>query len=150
MAPSLEMRTSPDGSCMSLSMPRGPREVRTHAASACQTKRESRSRWIGPFQIHPRFHRRQSLTLAATILLIRTSFPLERSCSVSPCSIGMVVMAGGGNDGPPGRRRPPGPVNGPVTSPPPGPPPPTTTCSTSRGGGRAHCASWLDETSYPS
>ena len=34
VAPSLEMRTSPEGSCMSLSMPRGPRDVRMAAATA--------------------------------------------------------------------------------------------------------------------
>mmetsp|Transcript_30521 Transcript_30521/g.67077 ORF Transcript_30521/g.67077 Transcript_30521/m.67077 type:complete len:250 (+) Transcript_30521:175-924(+) len=56
VAPSLDIRTSPSGICISLSMPRGPREVRTALATA----------------------------LAATILDVRTSFPLDRSCSVSP------------------------------------------------------------------
>mmetsp|Transcript_27861 Transcript_27861/g.66341 ORF Transcript_27861/g.66341 Transcript_27861/m.66341 type:complete len:277 (-) Transcript_27861:149-979(-) len=56
VAPSFEIRTSPDGSCISLSMPRGPRDVRTASATA----------------------------LAATMLDIRTSFPLLLSWRVSP------------------------------------------------------------------
>lgn len=34
VAPSFEIRTSPEGSCISLSMPRGPRDVLTAAATA--------------------------------------------------------------------------------------------------------------------
>mmetsp|Transcript_49812 Transcript_49812/g.97440 ORF Transcript_49812/g.97440 Transcript_49812/m.97440 type:complete len:205 (-) Transcript_49812:90-704(-) len=56
VAPSLLMRTSPSPSCISLSMPRGPKEVRIAAATA----------------------------FAATILDIRTSLPFCLSWRVSP------------------------------------------------------------------
>mmetsp|Transcript_30154 Transcript_30154/g.88180 ORF Transcript_30154/g.88180 Transcript_30154/m.88180 type:complete len:256 (+) Transcript_30154:4625-5392(+) len=64
VAPSLLMRTSPSGICISLSIPRGPSEVRTALATA----------------------------LAATMLDVRTSFPLDRSCSVSPVLKPMVAL----------------------------------------------------------